>query len=119
MTPNFSTSSSSLLSTLLTATFSYCSRSKATCKRSQHQDVGRWEDGDAGPSPHSRRRRQHRVNQPIGGARRLMVRRGTAIPTSLPTKELLFSKISARYRSVFLWKKLRTSSALQENHRIV
>lgn len=37
-----------------------------------------------------------------------------AVPTSLPTKELLFSKISARYSSLFLWKKLRTSSALQE-----
>lgn len=34
MTPNFSTSSSSLLSTLLTATFSYCSMSSATCKAS-------------------------------------------------------------------------------------
>lgn len=32
VTPNFSTSSSSLLSTLLTAMFSYCSMSRATCK---------------------------------------------------------------------------------------
>lgn len=36
------------------------------------------------------------------------------VPTSLPTKELLFSKISARYWSLFLWKKVRTSSALQK-----
>lgn len=32
VTPNFFTSSSSLLSTLLTAMFSYCSMSRATCK---------------------------------------------------------------------------------------
>lgn len=37
-----------------------------------------------------------------------------AVPTSLPTKELLFSKMSAKYWSLFLWKKVRTSSALQE-----
>lgn len=36
------------------------------------------------------------------------------MPTSLPTKELLFSKMSAKYWSLFLWKKVRTSSALQE-----
>lgn len=29
-----------------------------------------------------------------------------AIPTSLPTKELLFSNISAKYWSLFLWKKV-------------
>lgn len=37
-----------------------------------------------------------------------------AVPTSLPTKELLFSKISAKYWSLFLWKKVRTSSVLQK-----
>lgn len=51
MTPNFSTSSSSLLSTLLTATFSYCSRSRATCERTQRQDVGRM--GEHPHRPHS------------------------------------------------------------------
>lgn len=40
VTPNFCTSSSSLLSTLLTATFSYCSRSSATCKRPRRQAEG-------------------------------------------------------------------------------
>lgn len=37
-----------------------------------------------------------------------------AVPTSLPTKELLFSKISAKYWSLFLWKKVWTSSELQK-----
>lgn len=46
VTPNFCTSSSSLLSTLLTAMFSYCSMSRATCK-----PQGQMEGAEGFPSP--------------------------------------------------------------------
>lgn len=58
------------------------------------------------------------MDRPTGGAQREQLTH-LSVPTSLPTKELFCSKISARYRSVFLWKKLRTSSALQEDDSII
>lgn len=95
VTPNFCTSSSSLLSTLLTATFSYCSRSKITCKRRAAGIYSFLEVLSIPIPPWPRACREEEAP-------------GTppAAPTSLPTKESLFSKISARYCSPFLWKKL-------------
>lgn len=109
VTPNFFTSSSSLLSTLLTATFSYCSMSSATCKHSGPRVSGQ---GVAEP-PAPLGMQQ---DSPAKGAQELSGTRdmglqdkqgiNAPVPTSLPTKELLFSKISAKYLSLFLWKKL-------------
>lgn len=144
LTPNFSTSSSSLLSTLLTATFSYCSMSSATCKSSGPRVS--WGGGRTPALPGVQQgyfapritlctcKAVCKLTGEAAGRGFLCPRHpgviwhqghglqekwgiNAAVPTSLPTKELLFSKISARYWSLFLWKKVRTSSVLQKRRR--